>query len=341
MKKRKNIKVIGIIIFLIVISGCAVKFCSDQYKLKVLQKKREEVKKYTNLISVEGDHILRLKEDGTVEALGNNEEGQCNVQEWSDIISISTGYLISAGLKKDGTVVATGLNDQGQCEVGEWKNIIAISASVSHVLGLQKDGTVVSTGRIGEYEYDVPEVHEFQEQVEEWKNIILIQANEHGSVGMDQKGKVYGVFYNQYEGDGNIYENGLKYKKPLIYQDYSEWSDIVDISIGYYQNIGLKSDGMAVSRGGAAYLYSNVSDWKDIIQISAGYNHTVGLKSDGTVVAVGANDKNQCDVSEWKDIVAVDSGFYYTVGIKKDGTIVTAGQGCFDEEIDLSDWDLF
>ena len=49
--------------------------------------------------------------------------GQCNVSKWTDIVSVSAGPFHTVGLKKDGTVVAVGENDDGKCEVSDWKNI--------------------------------------------------------------------------------------------------------------------------------------------------------------------------------------------------------------------------
>ena len=51
-------------------------------------------------------YVDKLKKDGTVVAVGWNEDGQCNVSDWKDIVAISAGYDHTVGLKKDGTVVA-------------------------------------------------------------------------------------------------------------------------------------------------------------------------------------------------------------------------------------------
>ncbi|MBQ9988896.1 MAG: hypothetical protein IJP30_04090, partial [Clostridia bacterium] len=69
------------------------------------------------------NHTVGLKADGTVVAVGNNELGQCNVSEWSDIVSVSAGDDHTVGLKADGTVVAVGSNGHGQCNVSEWSGI--------------------------------------------------------------------------------------------------------------------------------------------------------------------------------------------------------------------------
>lgn len=49
-------------------------------------------------------------------------------------------------MKSNGTVVATGFNDGGQCDVEEWTEIIAIKAGSRYTIGLRKDGTIVVAG---------------------------------------------------------------------------------------------------------------------------------------------------------------------------------------------------
>ena len=66
---------------------------------------------------------MGLKSDGTVVAVGDNEYGQCNVYDWSDIVAISAGKYYTVGLKSDGTVVAVGDNEYGQCNVSDWRDI--------------------------------------------------------------------------------------------------------------------------------------------------------------------------------------------------------------------------
>lgn len=57
------------------------------------------------------------------------------------------------------------------------------------------------------------------------------------------------------------------------------------------RNVGLNDDGQC-----------DVSGWTDIVAISAGSQNTVGLKSDGTVVAAGSNENNRSNVTDWQDI---------------------------------------
>jgi alpha-tubulin suppressor-like RCC1 family protein len=74
-------------------------------------------------LSTGGKHTLYLQSDGTVIATGDNEHGQCDVQEWTGIVAISAADYHSIGLKLDGTVVAAGDNLYGECDVSDWTDI--------------------------------------------------------------------------------------------------------------------------------------------------------------------------------------------------------------------------
>ena len=66
--------------------------------------------------------LIIFKNDGTVISLGNNKNGECNVENWNDIVMVSAALNHSVGLKSDGTVVAVGDNSNGQCDVSSWKD---------------------------------------------------------------------------------------------------------------------------------------------------------------------------------------------------------------------------
>ena len=87
-----------------------------------------------------------LLSDGTVIAQGNNDDGECDVSAWTDIVSVAVGEYHTVGLKRDGTVVAVGQNEGKQCDVGGWHDIVAVAAGY-HTVGLRSDGTVMATGR--------------------------------------------------------------------------------------------------------------------------------------------------------------------------------------------------
>ena len=68
-------------------------------------------------------HTVGLKRDGSVVAVGKNDEGQCNVSGWTDIVAVAAGSGHTVGLKRDGSVVAVGVNGFCQCNVSDWTNI--------------------------------------------------------------------------------------------------------------------------------------------------------------------------------------------------------------------------
>ena len=134
------------------------------------------------------DHTVALKSDGTVVAVGDNEYGQCDVSDWTDIVAISAGWEHTAGLKSDGTVVAVGDNEYGQCDVSVWTDIVAISAGEAHTIGLKSDGTVVAVGNHNAGQCDVGG----------WTDIVAVSAGGHYTVGLKSDGTVVAVGFNKY-----------------------------------------------------------------------------------------------------------------------------------------------
>ena len=202
-----------------------------------------------------------LKSNGTVVAVGKNENGQCNVAEWRDIAAIAAGTFHTAGLKKDGTVVAVGNNEVGQCNVEGWYDIVAIDCAASHTMGLKANGTVIGTGAFHNHD------------VETWEDIIAIADGGHHSVGLKANGTVVAVGSNYY-GQCNV----------------AEWRDIVAITAGDEFKVGLKGDGTVVATGKNDFGQCDVGYWRNIIAVDATGSmfgsHTVGLCADGRVESV-------------------------------------------------------
>ena len=271
-----------------------------------------DVSDWEDIVSVScgARHTVGLKADGTVVAVGNNEFGQCEVSDWKNIVAVDCAVNHTIGLRADGTVVATGNNNFGQINVSDWKNIVAVSTGSRNTVGLKSDGTVVvaGTNTAGQCE------------TLDWKDVIAISQNENTVIGLKSDGTVMATGYNG-NGQSNI----------------SDWTDIVAISANDANIIGLKSDGTVVACGDNEYGQCNVTNWKNIVAISANTTHTVGLKSDGTVVAVGYNGYGKCDVSDWLDIVAIYANDTYTVGLRSDGTLVAVGDN-EEGQCDVSNW---
>ena len=259
-------------------------------------------------IDCSGGHTVGLKSDGTVVAAGDNEDGQCNVSDWTDVVAIACNYRHTVGLKSDGTVVAAGNNNYGQCNVSDWTDVVAIACSGGHTVGLKSDGTVVAAGDNEDGQCDVSD----------WTDVVAIACGGGHTVGLKSDGTVVAAGKTRY---GQC--------------DVSDWTNIVAVACGYDHTVGLKSDGTVVAVGDNIYGQCDVSDWTDVVAIACGSDYTVGLKSDGTVVAAGYNGTGRCDV--YTDVVAIACSAWHMVGLKSDGTVVAAGDN-EDGQCDVSDW---
>ena len=266
-----------------------VRLCNEELAMSKnrLPKMQNEHQTRGITISAGRTHTVGLKADGTVVACGGNEDGQCEVADWTNIVAISCGFAHTVGLKADGTVVACGDNKRGQCEVADWKNIVAVSAGYIHTVGLKSDGTVLVCGENSALAA--------QCEVADWKNIIAISAGEDVTVGLESNGTAF-----------------AKDKHFYVQREIADWRNIVAVSaalsVGRSSVVGLKSDGTVLACGDNEYGQCEVTDWKNIVAVSAGSYHTVGLKSDGTVLACGRNEYGQCEVADWKNIY-IPEGF--------------------------------
>ena len=260
-------------------------------------------------------HTVGIRSDGTVAAVGGNNDGQCETSAFSDIIAVAAGNFHTVGLRADGTVVSCGKMTNKQCDVSSWENIVSIAASGNHTVGLKIDGTVLATGSnvCG------------QLNVSSWRNIVAISANISHTVGLTASGKVVAVGSNNDE-----------------QLQVSVWDNIIAIAVGTRHTVGLKADGTVVAVGNNADGQCDVSDWTDIVAIAAGTNFTVGLKSDGTVIATSVPKGSmyyygQNNVTTFTGIVEIVANGYQSIGLKSDGTVVAVGNNDYGQ-CDVSTW---
>ena len=268
----------------------------------------EPVQMKREYIQIDGglDHTVVLFNDGTVEAIGSNGKGQCDVEGWADIVQISTLRNHTVGLKADGTVVATGENADGQCDVSDWTNIVEVSAGDHHTVGLRSDGTVVYAGRnqSGECELD------------SWENIVSVGAAYTNTFGLCS--------------DGTVIVAG-SYRKGKI----PGWENIQSISVSDAHIVGLLSDGTVKAVGNNNHNQCDLDDWRNIVAVSTGCAYTTGLKEDGSVVVKGVNDVGQYKAKQWTGIVYIATGLEHTIGVTDDGKYIAIGANDYNQcEVD-------
>lgn len=248
------------------------------------------------------NHTVALYSDGTVKATGRNDFRQCNVDDWKDIIAISTLTEHTVGLKKDGTVVAVGNNEFGQCNVDGWTDIIAIAAGKNHTVGLRSNGTVVT---VGSTDHGV-------DQVQSWNDIIDIKATYSNTIGLCEDGTV--IVAGSYS-HGKI----------------SGWSNIIAIDASDAHFVGLTGDGKVKAAGSNSHKQCKISEWSNIMQVGAGCGYTIGVTWDKTVIIKGLDDNGQHAAAYWTNVVSISAGLDHIVGIKADGTLLATGDNEYGE----------
>ena len=89
-------------------------------------------------ISTSRSHTVGVKSDGTVLATGDNQFGQCDVFEWTDIVDVATSGNQAVGLKSDGTVITTLKDEKGNEVKIDWTDIVSIEIYGEDILGVKK-----------------------------------------------------------------------------------------------------------------------------------------------------------------------------------------------------------
>ena len=223
------------------------------------------------------EHILRRKEDGTVEAFGSNESGQLLVQDWTHIAAVAAGRGFSAGLREDGVVLVAG-ELETKDEVELWTDIVEISSYDDVLFGLKQDGTIVSSGLHGE-----------SGDYYEWENIRAIASCNHALVALTEDGRV--LISSTYEPDGEIASGEA---------EISGWEDVEHLICAQYAVFGLTSEGKVK----CATLYDQVKDdhynfdnmdsFEGVVQLFSKAGLTqFGVKADGSLCVGGFIDSSE------------------------------------------------
>ena len=241
------------------------------------------------------DHTVILRPDGTVKAVGNNKNGQCNVQDWKNIVSIATNQFYTVGVCENGTVQLAGGSWMLRNKLSSWKNVTTIVSGHNFFVGLCADGTMKSNGI----------------RLPVWSGITAISAGDTHFAALCEDGSVRAVGSNA----GGMCK-------------VQDWSRITAIALGSQHTVGLCEDGTVKAVGfnkkskQEPIPRCNVEKWTRIIAVAAGNSHTVGLHEGGWVFAVGSNANGQCDVSDWTNVVAICAGENFTAGLRSDGTVL-------------------
>lgn len=232
-------------------------------------------------------------------AWGDNYYNQATVPTGlTGVLAVAAGNSHSLALKSDGTVVGWGYNTSGQANVpAGLTNVVAIAAGNSHSMALRGDGTVVTWGSIN-----------------------------YTPIGLSG---VVAIASSAISG----YAAAIKTDGTVVLWDYSSvraefpagLSEVIAVSLGYYDRLALKADGTVVAATGSNTPVP--AGLTNVVGISSGYYHNLAVKSDGTVVGWSAytNSGEGVPPVGLSGVASVIAGTYVSYAVKTDGSVVTWG----------------
>ncbi len=227
-----------------------------------------QVMKGAAAISAGTAHSLFLKQDGSVWASGENEDGRLGDGTTSDksrpvpimknVEAISAGFGHSLFLKTDGSAWATGRNEEGQLGDGATTNrirpvqvmtdVAAISAGGKHSLFLKHDGSVWAAGenedgRLG----DGTKVNQ-RKPVLVMTQVTAISAGDSHTLFLKNNGSVWGTGSNRFGELGDALRNLYPADRQII-SPVQIMADASAVSAGDNYSLFLMRDGSVLASG--------------------------------------------------------------------------------------------
>lgn len=247
-------------------------------------------------ISGKGSLVLGLDNTGKTYATAmNGYPYDIDVSSWDDIVEISTGEMFGIGLKADHTIVGIGRNVDGQLNIEDWTNIISIATTYRMSVGLDNEGNLHFAGNHQErfqklYNNIKSKIGTIvsidagggREKESLGHVLILNDQNQLFMLGDDFENNKMEYLENiKYYSCGNEHLIAISYDNNLICigkpgtidylgqnekEKMNKWSvdKIVDISAGYSLTVALYDTGEIFAAGNEHEGQMNSNRWTDI-----------------------------------------------------------------------------
>jgi hypothetical protein len=215
------------------------------------------------------DHILVLREDGTVAGFGYDGDGRATPPAGlSGVVAISAGIYHSLALKSDGAVVAWGFGGEGLTKVpAGLGGVVAIAAGGFH--NLVRSGTVVGWG-FNQNGRATPPAG--------LGGVVAIAAGRDHSVALKRDGAV--VAWGQNDAGQTAVPAGLR--------------NVTAISAGNAHTLALRSDGTVAAWGANDQGQCDVpAGLTGVTSVAGGNGYSLALTGDGRLAAWGDLSKGQ------------------------------------------------
>lgn len=244
-------------------------------------------------------HTLGVCANGTVLAVGCNEDGQCDTAAWRDVTAVAAGAYHSVGLTADGHVLACGRNDESQCAVAAWTNVVAVACTDYGTLGLTEKGTILYSG------YDNADA------LIGLQDAVTIGAGSYLAFALRENGRLLATHPSgTVSTDGTIVAASVTTgclaalcadgTVACDSVDLSDWTDVVFVCASPNGCFGLTVDGRVLEKPFQARDAIDLSDVTNGVLLAAHGTHVAVLLRDGTVLCRGDNTYGQCDTAGWR-----------------------------------------
>ena len=222
------------------------------HKLTVIDGKgRTNVYSDVKQYSLGENHMLILRMDGTVKAIGDNSSGQCVVSDFKNISFVAAAPECTYAVTERGRVIVRGACSYADVIEKQWSGVKSIACGMHCTLGLTNDGKVLCFRKTLAPESIM--------KVTSWENVKSLAVSLSNSVlGLFNDGEI--DFKSR---DGDIRSNNMR-----------DWHNILAIGIESQYALALNDKGRIRLSGEYNQALDkgrlDAAEWKDIIAIACG-----------------------------------------------------------------------